>query len=503
MKALTYILSLILITTCLSSPVAAKIIQAASCSQEDVQAAVNAASDGDVVLIPNGSCEWTVGISTTKQIRIEAQYYTPTPGGNTTRNVIITNNSSSMPLFSFTTGNSYHVGISGIRFNEGTGSNNHLEVIGSGSKVALVNDIYFEVKERYGNSHEIAAVDWRALGGVIWNTRFVGLGPTGVGGASFYISSPRGWTTPSTMGSLDTNGSVNVYLEDSSCLNCGSFPDNDPAGRAVWRYNDIDGCNGTMHGFTSVTTGRHIEYYNNTFSVTTEERNHVGRYFWLRGGTALFTDNVVNNASNPGYYGNISLLNVGENNPSGPYPIPMQPGWGHNGTDHVSDPVYIWNNSGSRGSTWWVISAWENHFILNRDIFVDSGPKPGYSKYTYPHPLRNNPTFAEEDELIVKDFVLYQNYPNPFNPTTVISYQLPVSGMVTLKVYDILGNEIATVVNEYKSAGTYEVEFDAVSHSDEGRNLASGIYFYQLKIGGTEINSGQGIIQIRKMVLIR
>ena len=484
MKILSYILSICLIAICLSSSASANIIQAASCSLADVQAAVNAASDGDVVLIPNGSCAWTGGISTTKQIRIEAQNYTPTPGGNTTRNVIITNNSSSMPLFSFTTGNSYHVGISGIRFNEGTGSNNHLEVIGSGSKVGLVNDIYFEVKERFGNSNEIAAVDWRALGGVIWNTRFVGLGPTGVGGATFYITSPRGWTTPSTMGSLDTNGSVNVYLEDSSCLNCGSFPDNDPAGRAVWRYNDIDGCSGTSHGFTSVITGRHIEYYNNTFSVTTEERNHVGRYFWLRGGTVLFTDNVVNNASNPSWYGDISLLNVGENNPSGPYPIPMQPGWGHNGTNHVSDPVYIWNNSGSRGSTWWVISAWTNHFVLNRDIFVDSGAKPGYSKYTYPHPLRQNvPTFVEEDELIAKDFVLYQNYPNPFNPSTTLSYVIGQSSFVSLKVYDLLGNEVVTLVEEYKPAGKYEVEFNADSHSGKVRNLPSGVYFYQLQSG--------------------
>jgi flagellar hook assembly protein FlgD len=74
----------------------------------------------------------------------------------------------------------------------------------------------------------------------------------------------------------------------------------------------------------------------------------------------------------------------------------------------------------------------------------------------------------------------------------VISYQLPVTSNVTLKVYDILGNEVATLVNEEKQTGVYEVEFD--SHSDEGQNLSSGIYFYQLK-------AGEFICQ--KMVLIK
>jgi hypothetical protein len=73
-------------------------------------------------------------------------------------------------------------------------------------------------------------------------------------------------------------------------------------------------------------------------------------------------------------------------------------------------------------------------------------------------------------------FVLDQNYPNPFNPSTVISYQLPVSSNVTLNVYDLLGNEVATLVDEYKPAGKYNIEFSAAG-------LTSGIYFYGLKTG--------------------
>jgi hypothetical protein len=76
------------------------------------------------------------------------------------------------------------------------------------------------------------------------------------------------------------------------------------------------------------------------------------------------------------------------------------------------------------------------------------------------------------------DFILYQNYPNPFNPNTVISYQLPINSNVTLKVYDVLGNEVVTLVDEYKASGRYEIEFDALT---EIGHLVSGIYFYQLR----------------------
>jgi hypothetical protein len=75
---------------------------------------------------------------------------------------------------------------------------------------------------------------------------------------------------------------------------------------------------------------------------------------------------------------------------------------------------------------------------------------------------------------IPKDFVLFQNYPNPFNPTTVINYFLPVAGHVVVKVYDMLGREVATLVNEQKPAGSYHVAFDA-------RLLSSGVYFYSLQ----------------------
>ncbi len=101
------------------------------------------------------------------------------------------------------------------------------------------------------------------------------------------------------------------------------------------------------------------------------------------------------------------------------------------------------------------------------------------------------------------DYFLQQNYPNPFNPSTTIKYTIPnvtLSGVegskVQLKVYDILGNEVANLVDEYKPAGSYEVDFNAA-------NLASGIYFYKLQVIDPESSSGQGFVETKKMILLK
>lgn len=96
---------------------------------------------------------------------------------------------------------------------------------------------------------------------------------------------------------------------------------------------------------------------------------------------------------------------------------------------------------------------------------------------------------VNRSEQIITEFKLYSNYPNPFNPTTIIKYQVPVYENVILKVYNSLGQEIATLVNEPKSPGVYEVHFD-------GSQLSSGIYFYRLQ-------TGSGFNATKKFLLLK
>jgi hypothetical protein len=93
-----------------------------------------------------------------------------------------------------------------------------------------------------------------------------------------------------------------------------------------------------------------------------------------------------------------------------------------------------------------------------------------------------------EDEItLLTEFSLEQNYPNPFNPSTTLRYSIPLQSKVIIKVYDILGKEIETLVNEEKAIGTYEVEFNA-------GKLSSGIYFYQME--------AENYTQTKKMLLL-
>ncbi|MFZ2865360.1 MAG: T9SS type A sorting domain-containing protein [Ignavibacteriaceae bacterium] len=128
-------------------------------------------------------------------------------------------------------------------------------------------------------------------------------------------------------------------------------------------------------------------------------------------------------------------------------------------------------------------------------IFSDP-PNYNFPEFSNPPASYSGITGVENEILTANSFYLSQNFPNPFNPRTVIGYQLPVSSDVKIKVYDVLGNEIATLVDEYKPTGSYEVEFNTASLSSRtGSALASGVYFYQLKT--------DSFIETKQMLLIK
>jgi hypothetical protein len=104
-------------------------------------------------------------------------------------------------------------------------------------------------------------------------------------------------------------------------------------------------------------------------------------------------------------------------------------------------------------------------------------------------------TLKQTSESVPTEYKLFQNYPNPFNPSTIIRFQIPKSknGPVVLKVYDILGREVATLVNENLKPGTYEVPFSINQFS--GNQQASGVYFYRL--------TTQNFSDVKRMILIK
>jgi aminopeptidase N len=111
--------------------------------------------------------------------------------------------------------------------------------------------------------------------------------------------------------------------------------------------------------------------------------------------------------------------------------------------------------------------------------------------------LKNTTTVTEVNDFYQPlNFSLEQNYPNPFNPSTTISYTIPESGLVTLKVYDVLGREVATLVNEQNEAGIHQVDFNA-------SNLNSGVYFYTIESSNPSASSGQSFVETKKMILIK
>ena len=95
-----------------------------------------------------------------------------------------------------------------------------------------------------------------------------------------------------------------------------------------------------------------------------------------------------------------------------------------------------------------------------------------------------------------ENFQLLQNYPNPFNPSTTIKFEIPKDGFVKLKIYNILGEEIETLVNEERLSGRYEVNFDA-------SKLASGVFIYRLSVNDLSAGSGQSFVNVKKMIFIK
>lgn len=180
-----------------------------------------------------------------------------------------------------------------------------------------------------------------------------------------------------------------------------------------------------------------------------------------------------------------------------------------NMTNWAAPTIYFWNTGSGQTSTW-PGKAMENegagwfcYPIVGTTsasiIFSNNGAsqtanlsRTGEGWYKsgvwYSTKPAGKDEASENDGIVSNEFTLFQNYPNPFNPSTTIGFNLPSDGLVTLKVYDVLGKEIATLINESISSGNHVVSFDAAQ-------FPSGVYFYRL--------TSEGRTEIRKMTLMK
>lgn len=383
----------LLLATILASPAAhahASIV-AKGCAVGEVAAAIALARDGDTVTIPAGSCRWPSGIETAKQISLQ---------GASAGAVTITHAADDRTLLRMTTGAQYPTRIANLRFLPGNGSGAYVELRGTG-RPALMHDVYFNVPD--GQLQQ--AVRWFARGGLVWRATFESTDPGGSQSGCLVVRNPAiPWEAASTMGTLDVDGTSNLYVEDSVFRNVGSCPDVDDNGRVVVRHSRIVGSSATTHGSTSAQGGRQVELYGNSYTYPDRTRN-INRYFWFRAGTAVITGNTVEKIEGPMWGSKLSFSFTIENTQRRThagccvqYMCWHQPGSGGDGQAQVPDPVYVWNNTGSGASAIGTSGAdretcgsqhsTDDFFRPGRDYFIEQGPKPGYVPYPYPHPLR-------------------------------------------------------------------------------------------------------------------
>ena len=360
---------------------------------------------------------------------------------STIPSTVLVNNNTSSTMFSVTEDTSYHTNISGIKVAAGTGTVDGIDFnYASGGQAILVHDCWIEQPSSPGDS-----IHFSTDRGVVWNCSFdstpFSMAPLAIhvkSSSSPPVGSPlaNSWITASTMGMADTTGQNNIYIESSDFHAYLNAFDNDDNGRLVVRYSLMNNAAFGTHGADGSPYGeRHFEFYNNVGVFNGYSNGttfNMNWWFFIRGGTFAVHDNTLP-AINSQDYPNVPDFsmtvmnlqrNIGNNacwgagtSGGADYHAPRQAGFGYvtgNGTANYppdgctnctddavtyvgdSEPIYIWNNSRSPMNV--RISDYvpnqctspdtsANYIISGRDYFNGSTAKPGYTPYTYPHPL--------------------------------------------------------------------------------------------------------------------
>lgn len=147
----------------------------------------------------------------------------------------------------------------------------------------------------------------------------------------------------------------------------------------------------------------------------------------------------------------------------------------------------VWKRVNLSGTTGYPVG---NFYIAGEYYYVYTSSET--SRKLFRRKISEVVSISQNSTEVPLNFTLHQNYPNPFNPSTTINYELKITNYVTLKVFDLNGKEIQTLVNKKQTAGSYSIEFNT-------SNLSSGIYFYRIEVS----NSKENFSQTKKMVLVK
>jgi hypothetical protein len=392
-------------------------------SAASLQGAINNAKVGDTIIVPSGSFTWYKAVTCSKFVHIQGA------GSSSTKVSIVFFDSDCLQI---TPSNDGSIEVSGIAFVQGSGGTanyHHLAAVFDkpGARPVLIHDCAFAV-----NSNAESCLLWATNGGIIWNCRFSSNDIPNDEGIQLKISAAstqRGdyWQSPSTMGSDDTNGVHNTYIEDCTFTDMlTGAVDTDDNSRSVIRHCTFNNSAIGSHGQeTSPWGNRHWEVYNNTFIFTAKGSTpYGGAYpvnlnYWheVRGGTGVIFGNVMPHIRSQDWGDKAGIIltdfNIrrSSNNISCQthYPSARQPGqtWigakGYayqgaliDGSGYGTDPVYIWGNTDENSVDPALLDynpddcrnnqTVTNYIRLGRDYVLDA--KPGYSPYPYPHPLR-------------------------------------------------------------------------------------------------------------------
>jgi len=354
-------------------------VDAASCAQADVIAAIDQAVDGDTVTIPSGTCHWDSGMTLTKGIHLR---------GSSSESVTVTMGGT----WEIVKNSTHSVELSSISFEEA----------GAGTMFRVTGEWSAEPPLIHDNTFTVAGAQifhYVSNGGIIYRNAFNGeWDDSGIQHKD--SSDTQSWTTAATMGIDDSDGRSNLYVEDNVFNGMqNQCTDFDDASRVVFRFNTLNHSSFNSHGLGTSPVGvRHFEIYGNEFLCTDDSINQNWQ-IWLRGGTGVIYDNVIQDIVGPEWGDKTELLlsvrAIHDNQCCTSYPCAHQIGQSHDGSTAITDPLHVWGNTG----TWaWGFNTWddgcgtaqqiEDYIEEGRDIVLDE--KPGYAPYAYPHPLRND-----------------------------------------------------------------------------------------------------------------